>query len=210
MSQTVRSEAPNGQAGIGRNIALAMCMTIRILYSRLRTVILRECMPFSSAFQERTKLLKSSAVNRQAINHLKASNLHMNEPTTKQRLFDIETYSNKVRDSLKKLEQTQQPGQQSGKGSKTAVLEAAKAEIQELVKKGYTPKQIADALSSDVFGIIPKTITQLIGGKASSRKTKTKAGTSPARHTPARAANEQKPQANLTRNKPVTQLDDVE
>lgn len=134
----------------------------------------------------------------------------MNEPTTKQRLFDIETYSNKVRDSLKKLEQTQQPGQQSGKGSKTAVLEAAKAEIQELVKKGYTPKQIADALSSDVFGIIPKTITQLIGGKASSRKTKTKAGTSPARHTPARASNEQKPQANLTRNKPVTQLDDVE
>ena len=31
MSQTVRSEAPNGQAGIGRNMR-SMCMTIRILY----------------------------------------------------------------------------------------------------------------------------------------------------------------------------------
>ena len=134
----------------------------------------------------------------------------MNKPTTKQRVFEIEEYSDKVRDSLKNLEQTQQPGQQSGKGSKTAVLEAAKAEIQALVKKGYTPKQIADALSNDVFGIIPKTITQLLGGKASSRKAKTKAGASPARHTPAPPANEQKPQANQTRNKPVTQLDDVE
>ena len=134
----------------------------------------------------------------------------MNKPTTKQRFFEIGEYSDKVRDSLKKLEQTQQPGQQSGKGSKTVVLEAAKAEIQELVKKGYTPKQIADALSNDVFGIIPKTITQLIGSKASSRKAKAKAGTSPARHTPAAPANVSNLQANQTRNKPVTQLYDVE
>ncbi len=134
----------------------------------------------------------------------------MNEPTTKQRLFEISEYSDKVRNSLKKLEQTQQPGQQSGKGSKTLVLEAAKAEIQELVKKGYTPKQIADALSDDVFGIIPKTITQLLGTKASYKKPKTKAGTSPARHTPAPPANESKPQANKQRNKPVTEITDVE
>lgn len=138
----------------------------------------------------------------------------MNAPQTKQRLFEINEYSEKVRDSLKKMEQTQQPGEQTGKVSKTVVLESTKAQIQELMKKGYTAKQIADALSNDVFGILPKTITQLMGAKSSSSKPKTKAGTNPAGHTQPPAANEKKPQdnnqRNQQRNKPVTEITDVE
>ena len=130
----------------------------------------------------------------------------MNSQQTKQRLFEVKEYSEKVRDSLKKLEETQQPGEQSGKGNKTVVLESTKAQIQELIKKGYTAKQIADALSNDVFGILPKTITQLISTKTTSRKPKT-------RHTPAPPADtSQAPVAQGTqqRKKPVTEITDVE
>lgn len=130
----------------------------------------------------------------------------MNAPQTKQRLFEISEYSEKIRDSLKKLEASQQPGEQSGKGNKTVVLEATKAEIQELVKKGYTTKQIADALSNDVFGILPKTITQLIGAKAANKKPKT-------RHTLAPPADTSQPpiaQGAQQRKKPVTEITDVE
>jgi len=134
----------------------------------------------------------------------------MNEPKTNPRVFDIAEYSEKVRSSLKKLEQTQQPGQQSGKGSKTAVLEAAKDEIQELLKKGYTTKQIADALSNDVFGIIPKTITQLTSSKKTKEKTKTKQTTKQATSASSATIVKANVQANQQPKKPVTQLDDVE
>lgn len=89
----------------------------------------------------------------------------MNDAKSKPRIFDIKEYSEKVKATLSNLEKTQQPGQQSGKGGKTDVLNAAKKEIMELLKKGYTAKQIADALSNDIFGILPKTITQLVGTK---------------------------------------------
>jgi len=78
-----------------------------------------------------------------------------------QRLYDIQECAGQVKASLAKLEQQQKPGEQTGKGSKTDVLMAAKEEIQNLIKKGYTAKQIAEALHGDVFGILPKTITQL-------------------------------------------------
>ena len=130
----------------------------------------------------------------------------MNAQTTKQRLFEVNEYSEKVRKCLKKLEETQQPGEQSGKGNKSVVLEATKAQIQELIKKGYTTKQIADALSNDVFGILPKTITQLIGTKTATRKPKIK-------HTPAPPADTSKApftQGTQQRKKPVTEITDVE
>lgn len=130
----------------------------------------------------------------------------MNAQQTKQRLFEISEYREKVRVSLKKLEASQQPGEQSGKGNKTVVLEATKAEIQELIKKGYTTKQIADALSNDVFGILPKTITQLIGAKTASKKPKP-------RHTavpPAETSKTPVAQGSQQRKKPVTEITDVE
>lgn len=126
----------------------------------------------------------------------------MNKQQTKQRLFEVKEYSKKVRESLKKLEETQKPGEQSGKGNKTVVLEATKVQIQELIKKGYTTKQIADALSNDVFGILPKTITQLIGTKTTSRKPKNKHATD-ASQAPVKQEIKQ-------RKKPVTDITDVE
>lgn len=127
----------------------------------------------------------------------------MNGAKTKQRLFGISEYGDKVRAALEKLEESQQPGELSGKGTKTVVLETTKAQILELIKKGYTAKQISDAISEDVFGILPKTITQLIGAKPASRKPK-------ARHTPPRpAVNENQQPASATRQ-PVTEITDVE
>lgn len=130
----------------------------------------------------------------------------MNNLQTKQRLFEIGEYSEKVRDSLNKLEKTQQPGEQTGKVTKTVVLESTKEQIQELIKKGYTVKQIADALSNDVFGILPKTITQLIGTKTTNKKPKS-------RHNSASLAEtSQTPITKDTqqRKKAVTEITDVE
>jgi len=77
------------------------------------------------------------------------------------RTYDIKEYSEKVKAALQKLEQTQKPGEQAGKGGKSEVILAAKDEVSKLIEKGYTAKQIADALRGDVFGILPKTITEL-------------------------------------------------
>jgi hypothetical protein len=89
------------------------------------------------------------------------------------RLYDIREYADKVKASLAKLEQEQKPGEQVGKGGKSEVLLAAKDEIQKLIEKGYTAKQIAEALSGDdVFGILPKTITQLFATVQKPKRTK--------------------------------------
>jgi hypothetical protein len=91
------------------------------------------------------------------------------QPLKEARMYDIQEYAEKVRASLVRLKQQQKPGELIGKGGKTEVLQAAKSEIQALLKEGYSSKQIADALQGDVFGILPKTITQLF---ASVRKPK--------------------------------------
>lgn len=81
-----------------------------------------------------------------------------------QRTFDVAEFANKARQSLLKLKETQQPGQQS-LGSKSDVVTAVKDDIKKLMDEGYTAKQIAEAFSSDVFGILPKSITELVEGK---------------------------------------------
>lgn len=128
----------------------------------------------------------------------------MTDSKTKPRIFDIKEYSEKVKAALSNLESTQQPGQQSGKGNKTDVLLATKKEISDLMKKGYTAKQIADALSNDIFGILPKTITQMVGGKQAK-----------SRHTPSRpdGVKTQPTASNTVKSqgaKPVTEISDVD
>jgi hypothetical protein len=131
--------------------------------------------------------------------------MEMNEPKTTQRLYDIAEYSEKVRSALEKLKKTQKPGEQSGRGTKTTVLQTARTEIEELVKEGYTVKQIADALTKDdIFGILPKTITQLIGGKKQkTAKTKNK-------HIPVRAAAQETPGKASPTGSRITEIGDVE
>lgn len=83
-------------------------------------------------------------------------------------MYDIDEYAKKAKAALTKLEQEQKPGEVSGKGNKSDVVMAIKADIQKLMEKGYTSKQIATALKEgDVFGILPKTITELMRGKKS-------------------------------------------
>lgn len=96
----------------------------------------------------------------------------------KQRTFDIEEYKAKIIAALEKLQATQKPGEGSGKGGKADVLRAAVKEIKAVLAKGYTPKQVAAAIQSDVFGILPKTITEIIasdGVKQASKQTRKQA-----------------------------------
>ena len=85
------------------------------------------------------------------------------------RLFDIAEYAEKAKAALSRLEKTQQPGEVAGKGGKSDVLLAVKDEIKKLLEKGYTSKQIALAFKDDVFGILPKTITEIAVGKRSNK-----------------------------------------
>lgn len=80
-----------------------------------------------------------------------------------QRTYDISTTAEKARKALERLQEQQRPGERAGKGSKTEVIMTLKKEIQALFRKGYTSSQIADALKDDVFSILPKTITEIVG-----------------------------------------------
>lgn len=90
------------------------------------------------------------------------------------RQFDIAEYAEKAKAALSRLEKTQQPGEIAGKGGKSDVLLAVKDEIKKLLEKGYTSKQIALAFKEDVFGILPKTITEIAVGKRSNKTDTTK------------------------------------
>ncbi len=84
----------------------------------------------------------------------------------RQRLYDVKEYKEKIVAALENLKKTEQPGEISGKATKTEVLKSAKNEIEALLKEGYTLKQIANAISGkDIFGIMTKTLTQLFPEK---------------------------------------------
>lgn len=84
--------------------------------------------------------------------------------TKEQRTFNVQEYAEKAKKALSKLEKEQEAGQVTT-GSKMDVLRSVKQDIQALLSKGYTTQQIADALKDDVFGILPKSITELVKGK---------------------------------------------
>lgn len=75
--------------------------------------------------------------------------------------YSITEYTAKAHTALDKLRKEQQPGMKE-LGNKTDILNAMKSEIQKLMDDGYTAKQIADAFTTDVFVILPKSITQII------------------------------------------------
>ena len=132
----------------------------------------------------------------------------MEKPKTNPRKFDLQEYSEKVKQTLEKLKQTQQPGQVAGKGNKSDVLESAKEQIIALHNEGYTAKQIAEALTNDVFGIPPKTITQMIAPKPVAKKNKKQ--TPPA---PPAPKNDNQPsllEPKSTGKPPTTSITDVE
>lgn len=98
----------------------------------------------------------------------------MTQATSKQRTFDIEEYKTKVLAALERLQAEQKPGDGAGKGGKADVLKAAKKEIKDVLAKGYTAKQVAAAIQQDVFGILPKTITEMIAEQPAKKRTSRK------------------------------------
>lgn len=86
------------------------------------------------------------------------------------RLFDIKQESERIAQALANLKSTEKPGEASGMGTKTVILMQQEKAIKELHEAGYTVQQIAKAMSNDVFGILPKSITQLLNKNATSRK----------------------------------------
>ena len=124
-------------------------------------------------------------------------------------MFDIQTESARIAQALANLKATEKPGEASGMGTKTVILMQQEAAIKELYEAGYTVQQIAKAMSNDVFGILPKTITQLLNKHATIRKNKPKRAAQPAADkatsTPVALP------ANIpARSKKVTEIGDVE
>lgn len=79
-----------------------------------------------------------------------------------QRMYDLKEYAEKARLALLLLAEKQQPSKVE-KGSKSDVISSVKAEIKNMLDKGYTAQQIADAFKdNDVFAILPKSITELV------------------------------------------------
>jgi len=97
----------------------------------------------------------------------------MQKSATK-RMFDIAAESQRIQNALAQMKATQQPGEALGKGNKTQVLQTQITEIQSLVSAGYTVRQIAAAMSNDTFGILPKSITQLLNRRQASKPMRVK------------------------------------
>lgn len=129
--------------------------------------------------------------------------------TKQTRLFDIQTESERIAQALANLKATEKPGEASGMGTKTVILMQQEAAIKELYDAGYTVQQIAKAISNDVFGILPKSVTQILNKHATSRKNKPRRVTQPAvdkaDSTPAAA-----PANAPVKTKQVTEIGDVE
>jgi hypothetical protein len=86
-------------------------------------------------------------------------------------LYDVQEYKQKIEQALSKVRE-QKAGEATGKAGKNEILSMFKKEIAELVKDGYTSQQIAAAIKNDAFGILPKTITELVGTKQATKPKK--------------------------------------
>lgn len=118
-----------------------------------------------------------------------------------QRTYNVTEYAEKARVALAKLLTEQVAGQVTS-GGKTDVLNAVRTELKELMDKGYTTQQIADALKDDVFGILPKSITFAVKGKKHTVKRVVKPATKQADKPAVKPA--PKLVANVQGNKPAT------
>lgn len=125
------------------------------------------------------------------------------------RLFDIKKESERITQALANLKANEKPGEASGMVTKTVILTQHEAAIKELYESGYTVQQIAKAMTNDVFGILPKTITQLLNKQLTTRKKQPKRVAQPATNkatvTPV-ATHKNTP----TKSKQVTEIGDIE
>lgn len=78
------------------------------------------------------------------------------------RLYDIGREAERIRVSLSELRLRERPGAITGTGGKRDVLQAVKDDITTLVRDGYTSSQIAAAMATEDFSILPKTVTEVM------------------------------------------------
>lgn len=83
---------------------------------------------------------------------------------TKRELYEASEYIEKMDLMIAKL-RTKKPGELAGKVGKNEILNMRREALQKLIKDGYTVSQIAEAMKDDVFSILPKTITEIVGNK---------------------------------------------
>ncbi|MCE5388629.1 MAG: hypothetical protein K0041_08645, partial [Acidithiobacillus sp.] len=86
---------------------------------------------------------------------------------TKHKGIDVVAAESAIRSALSAMRQNERPGVRRSGGTKMDALNAAKDEIIQALKDGYSSAQIAEYIrNSDAgFGVLPKTIT-LIGREA--------------------------------------------
>lgn len=82
----------------------------------------------------------------------------------KRELFEASEYIAKMDLMIEKL-RTKKPGELAGKVGKNEILNMRREALKKLIDDGYTANQIAEAMKEDVFGILPKTITEIVGNK---------------------------------------------
>lgn len=125
------------------------------------------------------------------------------------RLFDIQKESERIAVALANLKLKEKPGEASGMVTKTVILIQNESAIKELHEAGYTVQQIAKAMTNDTFGILPKSITQLLNKHATSRqknrKRSTQVAADKAAVTPVAT-----PANTPIKSKKLTQIGDVE
>jgi hypothetical protein len=96
----------------------------------------------------------------------------MSDPEEKRRKFDIKDTAKKIIEALEQYKKHHKPGEHVGtSGSRTDVLKIVKPEMQKMIKEGFTPKQLAEAIrEGKVFNVRPKTITQVIAEPDGAKK----------------------------------------
>jgi len=88
--------------------------------------------------------------------------------------YDVPLYAEKARAALQRLKASERPGESRISSRKTDVLLAIEKDIKEMIDAGYSPEQIARALSDDAFRILPKSITQILSRNRTTRTTSSK------------------------------------
>jgi hypothetical protein len=88
-------------------------------------------------------------------------------------VFDKNESKERIKEALEKLQSESEP-EAVELANRTDIIrdEEVKQDILKLVDAGYTPVQIAKAISNDVFQILPRSITSLINAEKDKKKKK--------------------------------------
>lgn len=124
--------------------------------------------------------------------------------TQGRQLFDAAEYDSKMIAMIQKL-RTQKPGTLVGMVGKKEILEPHREELRKLLDEGYTLLQIAELMKSDVFQVLPKTLTEIIQNKVKKARVpkKTKEDTTAA---PGASSTPAEPAAVTTTKKQITRI----